>query len=413
MGNFIMVALGSSGDVNPFLGIAADLNRRGHQTALLSAPQFAPAAASAGSDFAPLGTAGAYDAIYEDPNLWHPRRGLRIYFSYLGDRVEETASIIERRYEPGNTVVLASFQCFGARVAQESLGVPLCTVLPYPISIQSVHDPNRNPFGNPPRWLGRGAVRLMYRAINWEVSRHARGGIDAARGVRGLTPPVRDVVGWSYSPDLIVGLWPSVFSRPQPDWPPHATNTGFVRYDGPAAARWSPPADLPDRDDWLVFAPGTQMTHGAQYFRVATDVARRTGLPTLMVAPDRSVLPTALPDNVRHLAFVPFAWLFDRATAVVHHGGIGTAGRALEAGLPQIIVPRGFDQFDNAQRVERIGAGVSLGRRQLTPDALLSVLRGLLADDEVRRRCDRIRDELAGTDANDETCRLVEGLLAA
>jgi rhamnosyltransferase subunit B len=137
MGHFIMVAVGSSGDVNPFLGVAAALRVRGHQATLLSAPQFASAAASVGADFGALGTAEAYDAIYEDPDLWHPRHGLRIYFSYLSTLVEQTVELIGQRYDPSSTAVLASFQCFGARVAQETFGVPLCTILPYPISLQS------------------------------------------------------------------------------------------------------------------------------------------------------------------------------------------------------------------------------------------------------------------------------------
>jgi rhamnosyltransferase subunit B len=411
MGHFIMVALGSSGDVNPFLGIAAALRGRGHRTTLLSAPQFANAAASVGADFVALGTADAYDAIYEDPDLWHPRRGLRIYFSYLSTLVEQTVEFIGQRCEPPNTAVLAPFQCFGARIAQEAFGVPLCTILPYPISLQSTYDPNRNPIGNPPRWMGRGAVHLMYRVINWEVARYSRRSVEEVRKARGLGPPVKHLVPWSYSPHAVVGLWPSLFSSPKPDWPPHAENTGFISYDGPAASDWRPPDDLPDRRDWLVFTPGTQMTHGAAFFDAACASAAELDEPTLMVASDRLVLPDKLPSNVHHLAYAPFSWLFDRAAAVVHHGGIGTAGRALEAGLPQLIIPRGFDQFDNAHRVTRIGAGVSMDRREVDPTSLTSSIRQLLTDEHIHQRCGEIRTELANTDADEGTCKVVERLL--
>lgn len=411
MGHFLMVALGSSGDVNPFLGIALRLRNRGHETTLLSAPCFSGAAEAVGADFAPLGTAAEYDAMYENPDLWHPRRGLRLYFSYLAGRIEETVQLIETHHDPARTVVLAPFQCFGARVAQEALGVPLGTVLPYPISLQSAFDPNRTPIGNPPGWMGRGAVRLMYRIANWEVSRHTRDSTNTARRKRGLAPPIRDVVRWSYSPHLILGLWPSLFSSPQPDWPPQAKNTGFLSYDGPASVSWTPPPDLPDREDWLVFTPGSQMTHGADYFLAACEAASRLNLPTLMVAPDRAALPRQLPKNIHHLSFAPFSWLFSRATAVVHHGGIGTAARAMEAGLPQLIVPRGFDQFDNAHRVRRIGAGTWLDRRRLSGSLLHSSIRDLLEDQQIQRRCREIQVELSGTNALDETCSVIEELL--
>jgi rhamnosyltransferase subunit B len=411
MGHFLVVALGSSGDVNPFLGIALTLRNRGHKTTLLSAPRFASGAEAVGAGFAALGTAETYDAMYEDPDLWHPRRGLRIYFSYLAELVEQTVQLIEAHHDPGETVVLAPFQCFGARVAQEALGVPLGTLLPYPISLQSAFDPNRTPIGNPPRWMGRGAVRLMYRIANWEVSRHTRDAINSARRARGLAAPIRDVVRWSYSPHLILGLWPSLFSAPQPDWPPQARNIGFLSYDGPSSSSWTPPHDLPDREDWLVFTPGSQMTHGTDYFHSACRAASKLDLPTLMVAPDRTALPKHLPRNVHHLTFAPFSWLFPRSVGVVHHGGIGTAARALEAGLPQLIVPRGFDQFDNAHRVTRIGAGAWLDRKKLSGNSLHGSIRDLLQDKRIQRRCREIQRELSVTNALEETSTVIEELL--
>ncbi|HSR34897.1 MAG TPA: nucleotide disphospho-sugar-binding domain-containing protein, partial [Anaerolineae bacterium] len=395
MGHFLMVALGSAGDVNPFLGLALALRNRGHEITLLSAPRFAGAAGAVGAEFYALGTAEEYDAMYEEPDLWHPRRGLKIYFSYLAELVNQTVRLVEALHKPAETVVLAPFQCFGARVAQEAIGVPLGTILPYPISLQSAFDPNRTPIGNPPRWMGRSAVRMMYWVANWEVSRHTRDSINAARRTRNLAPPVRDVVRWSYSPHLILGLWPSFFSAPQSDWPPQARNTGFLSYDGPSSASWAPPNHLPDREDWLVFTPGSQMTHGADYFRFACEAAAKLDLPTVMVSADRTALPSQLPGNVYHLPFAPFSWLFRRAVGVVHHGGIGTAARALEAALPQLIIPRGFDQFDNAHRVARIGAGAWLDRKYLSGSSLHAAIRDLLQSQRIQRRCKGIQAELS------------------
>src|SRR5262249_15893310 len=49
--------------------------------------------------------------------------------------------------------------------------------------------------------------------------------------------------------------------------------------------------------------------------------------------------------------------LFRHCAAVVHHGGGGTTAQALSVGVPQLILPPAWGQFDNAQRVERLGAG--------------------------------------------------------
>jgi UDP:flavonoid glycosyltransferase YjiC (YdhE family) len=63
---------------------------------------------------------------------------------------------------------------------------------------------------------------------------------------------------------------------------------------------------------------------------------------------------TTLATDVFAFAYAPFSQLFSRVEAVVHHGGIGTAAQALRAGRPQLAVPYGFDQFDNAERLVRL-----------------------------------------------------------
>jgi UDP:flavonoid glycosyltransferase YjiC (YdhE family) len=98
---------------------------------------------------------------------------------------------------------------------------------------------------------------------------------------------------------------------------------------------------------------------------------------------------------------------------VVHHGGIGTAGRALSAGLPQLIVPSGFDQFDNAARVTRAGGGLELHRKRLSSRSLLEALRRLLESEQIRGRCHAIRSELVQADPLTEVCLAVEDQMGA
>ena len=86
MGHVMLMGLGSSGDVNPLLGIGTALRDRGHDVTFVSAPQFESAASSIGADFHPIGTAAEYDAVYADPDLWHPRRGLGVFFPYAAGR---------------------------------------------------------------------------------------------------------------------------------------------------------------------------------------------------------------------------------------------------------------------------------------------------------------------------------------
>jgi rhamnosyltransferase subunit B len=101
----------------------------------------------------------------------------------------------------------------------------------------------------------------------------------------------------------------------------------------------------------------------------------------------------ALPDWALHRAFVPFAHLLPRAAALVHLGGIGGAAQALQAGVPQFILPLQFDQFDNADRLQRLG--VARWRRNGSAwQRWVEPLQSLLSDPAVARACAQAQQRL-------------------
>ena len=67
---------------------------------------------------------------------------------------------------------------------------------------------------------------------------------------------------------------------------------------------------------------------------------------------------------MRWQPYAPFDVLLPRVALLVHHGGIGTTAEALRAGVPQLVLPFAFDQFDNGRRVQQMGAGSVLPAAQ-------------------------------------------------
>jgi UDP:flavonoid glycosyltransferase YjiC (YdhE family) len=65
--------------------------------------------------------------------------------------------------------------------------------------------------------------------------------------------------------------------------------------------------------------------------------------------------------------------------AVIGHGGLGTALRALAHGVPQLLLPLGRDQAFNAGRVEQLDAGIRLAT-DAPPARIRAALQELLAD---------------------------------
>jgi rhamnosyltransferase subunit B len=76
--------------------------------------------------------------------------------------------------------------------------------------------------------------------------------------------------------------------------------------------------------------------------------------------------------------YAPYSQLFSQACAIVHQGGIGTTAQALQSGRPMLVMPYSHDQPDNAARVERLGTGRKIARKQYSAVRVAQHLRELL-----------------------------------
>jgi len=97
-----------------------------------------------------------------------------------------------------------------------------------------------------------------------------------------------------------------------------------------------------------------------------------------------------LPDNVRSVGYVPLGPLLATSTAVIHHGGAGTTLTALDAGVPQIVVPQGADGPINAAAVAAAGCGFDVATDALDGP----VIERLLAEESLRVEAARVRAEM-------------------
>jgi UDP:flavonoid glycosyltransferase YjiC (YdhE family) len=260
-----------------------------------------------------------------------------------------------------------------------------------------------------PPWLPRPLRRLYWLAVDAAGAALVGRPLNRTRANLDL-PPVRRLFRWWLSPDLVIGLFPDWYAAPQPDWPPQLRLAGFGRFDGntqslPADVRKFCEAGSPP----LAFTFGTGMTHAAGFFRAAVAVCKALGSRGLLITKYPDLIPTDLPDSIRHCRFAPFRQLLPICSAVVHHGGVGTTAAALEAACPQLILPLAWDQPDNAARVTRLGVGLSLGSRQRTS---VQITRGLtrLMTTAVRARCQKVAMQVAEVNGLEVAAGWVEEL---
>ena len=102
-----------------------------------------------------------------------------------------------------------------------------------------------------------------------------------------------------------------------------------------------------------------------------------------------------LPEHFVITDFVPQALIMGQVAAVVSHTGSGTMLGALAAGVPQICLPMGADQFDNADQVKRIGAGIVVPVENRSPRTIRTAIEQVLTDPSYAAAARSIQAEIA------------------
>jgi len=409
--HIILCAVGSSGDVHPFVGLGRALRQRGYRVTLITAGYFRNLVEQAGLEFVDPLPQVDFREMIRNPLIWHPLQGPRTIIDLAVRPLLEPIyrSILDHQ-TPGQTLVCGSSLALGARVVQETTDIPLVSVHLAPALFRSDFEGPRVPglsVHRGPAWLRR----LQWWLVDTLVAdRMICPWLNAFRAGFGLPPASRVTRGWMHSPLRLVAMFPEWFAPLQPDWPPQTRLTGFPLYSEegvieptPAVIRFIEEGSPP-----LVFTPGSANVFGRNFFAAAVDACSRLGQRGLLLTRFPDQVPESLPAGVRHVDFVPFRWLLQRSALLVHHGGIGSMSQALAAGVPQVIMPMGFDQFDNAARVERLGVGKSLLPKRFRGAALATLIGGLLDDAAVASRCRDVAARLAENDGLTRACDEVE-----
>ncbi|WP_447962489.1 glycosyltransferase [Nitrospira sp. Ecomares 2.1] len=408
----LILAVGSYGDVLPLVGMARQLRQRGHTVTVFTSAHFTELVQKAGVEFVPLGTAEDYDAMADNPALWHPHKGWRLIMKRLvSGALEETYVLLKSKVIIGNTLLVSSTLGFAARLIQETHHIPHATVHFSPGVFHSAHQSPKIPGLPLPDWLPVAFKRHMWKFLDHTIiDPVVKSRLNRFRRQLGLPPVSRIFHDWLHSPDLVLGLFPEWFAAPQPDWPPGTHVTGFPLYDE------APDSVLPGivqnfldaHPEPLIYTPGSANKHGQAFFKEAAEASQELGQAAIFLTRYPEQLPPSLPTGVTHFSYVPLSQLLPHAAAIIHHGGIGTCSQALRAGTPQLIQPLAFDQFDNAARVEKLGVGRMIRKRNFKASNIVHHLQTLLGSSEVKTQCLSLQKNFLENDDLSRSCHQLE-----
>ncbi len=409
----VFATFGSLGDLHPYIAIARDLVRRGHQPLIATFDAFREAVESASVEFAAMrpSMAGFGDPVAVMQRLVDPWRGpeflvREMFMPHLRDTYEDLARAAE-----GADLLVNHPLAFVGPLLAEKRGLRWASTVLAPLSLFSADDPPLFP-GAPwlqsVRRLGAGPYRLVFRIPRF-MMRRWEAPLYALRAELGLSEPgpVAQMEG-QYSPALNLALFSRTLAAPQLDWPRQTVVCGFPRYDGPspdAATQAALDSFFADGDPPIVFALGSSAVMIADAFwRHAIEASDRLGRRAVLIIGKPPEELGALPRSIQAFRYVPYSAVFPRAAAIVHQGGIGTLAQAFAAGRPQLIVPVAFDQPDNARRTAALGVARAVPFRNATGVSMAREIAALLDEPDCSKRAVILGQTIRGEDAAGAAC---------
>jgi UDP:flavonoid glycosyltransferase YjiC (YdhE family) len=287
-----------------------------------------------------------------------------------------------------------------------------------PISFFSAYDP---PVLPPYPWLALAQEAIP--GFGWIVRRVARfvsrkwpEPIYELRRELGLPRGANPLFDAKFSPALALALFSRVLGAEQKDWPQNSLITGFCYYDADFGNQ-ELPANLEkflnEGPPPVVFTLGSAAVLSAgDFFEISAQAAIRLGIRAVLLigADPRNQLKSTLPESICVAEYAPYSKLFNRASMVVHQGGVGTTAQCLRAGKPMLIMPYSHDQPDNARRMQRLKVARVIQRGSYSPTHVARRLRAMLADSRLAQRAESVARQLANEDGVRTACDALEKL---
>ncbi len=415
-----IIALGSRGDVQPCVALGRGLADVGYAVRIVTLESFEAMVRQQGLEFfAVEGDAQALtnEMISRQMNgkgldLLHMYRGIMRTFGAITESYRKSFSAEELR-DSGAILCQLPGGFYGYDLA-EALCVPYFALSVIPQEITGAWPlallPSRFSLGG---WYNRLTYRFGQQ-LAWQPFRKP---INQFRQQLGLRPAsfwwgnIRRMARERVP--VIQGFSEHVIPT-QPEWGDHVHTTGYWTLD---ESDWVPSDELMaflaagSAPVFIGFGsmsvPDPQATTA-----LILDALDQSGQRGILHAGWARLGTANLPDTVFSLEYAPYNWLFPRMAAVIHHGGSGTTGLALQSGVPSMVVPFTADQLFWGRRTRDLGVGPApIPFSKLTATNLAEAIMVLSQDENMLRRAVQLRDAMVRENGVQKAVEIIHGYL--
>ncbi|KAF8634463.1 hypothetical protein AX15_000905 [Amanita polypyramis BW_CC] len=406
--HFTFLTIGSRGDVQPYIALAKGLMVDGHRCRIATHGEFQAWIESHGIEFGYVGgdPAELMRICVENGTFTVSflKEGLLKFRGWLDDLLKTSWEACQ-----GTDVLIESPSAMAGYHIAEALRIPYFRAFTMVWTRTRAYP---HAFAVPERKMGGSYNYMSYvmfeqifwRAISGQINRWRRNVLHVGSTSLDKMEPHRIPFLYNFSPHVV---------PPPLDWPEWIRVTGYWFLDDAdvSAKKWSPPPDLDkfikeartlNKKIVYIGFGSIVVSDPNGMTQCVVEAVVQSGVYAILSkgwsdrlhakssdTPDPEV---PFPPQIYSISSIPHDWLFKRIDAACHHGGAGTTGASLRAGIPTIIKPFFGDQFFCADRVEALGVGSAV--RKLTVPALTEAFITATTDIKQINRAKRLGEQI-------------------
>lgn len=370
------LTIGSRGDVQPYIALCKGLLAEGHKPRIATHHEFKDWVEGHGIEFRPIeGDPAELMRICVENGMFT--------YSFLREASSKFRGWIDELLSSGwqacqgSDLLIESPSAMGGIHIAEALGIPYFRAFTMPWTRTRAYP---HAFAVPEHKMGGAYNYITYvmfdnvfwKAIAGQVNRWRKKELGLAATSLEKMQPNKVPFLYNFSPSVVV---------PPLDYSDWIRVTGYWFLD--EGSDYVPPKELTDfiqraRDDGkrivyvgfgsIVVADSAVLTNTIIESVLKADVRciLSKGWSDRLDKKVAGAIEAPLPPEIHQIKSAPHDWLFKQIDAAAHHGGAGTTGASLRAGLPTIIKPFFGDQYFFGGRVEDLGVGIHLRKMNVS-----------------------------------------------
>ncbi|KAJ7212149.1 glycosyltransferase family 1 protein [Mycena pura] len=415
--HYVCLTIGSRGDVQPYIALGLGLIKEGHTVTIVTHEEYKPWIESFGIKHKQAGgDPGALMKLSVENKMFSPdffKESIHNFRPWLDQCMSFQQCVVNLRLT--FSVLLDSWEsCQGADILLESpsamsgvhiaeaLNIPYFRTftMPWTKTSEFPHAFLSPPMDSP---TFNSASNVMWTATSGQINRWRRNVLKIGNTDMGHLAQSKIAFIYNFSTAVV----------PKPlDWGDAITISGYWFLDNPEGFDWIPPPELVE---WMAKArkdgkPLVYIGFGSITVPHPNKVTARI-VKAVLKSGVRAIISKGwsarmnkgvdkdpeveMPPECYQVSSIPHDWLFKQIDCALHHGGAGTTGASLRAGIPTLIKPWFGDQFFWASRVQKLGAGLrvhSMHSNDLA-DALIKATTSRIMKEKAAAVGEKIRAE--------------------